>query len=291
MDSTNALVRLADQPALDRVARPLSSAVRHAYSRGGTGGQAVKNAMHGVWLGHPLHPVLTDVPIGAWTTGLVLDAVGALRRDRGIRRAADVAMVVGLAGAAGAAITGLTDWSEVDGQSRRTGLLHGLLNLTATALYVAAYALRKSGARTAGTSCAVAGYTIALGSAFLGGDLVYDQRVGVSHADVPLPDTFTPVADVAQLRDDSMIHAQTAEADALVVRQHGRLCGLAHACSHLGGPLSDGTLKDGSVVCPWHGSEFALEDGRVINGPATANQPCLDVRERDGKIDVRERAR
>jgi nitrite reductase/ring-hydroxylating ferredoxin subunit/uncharacterized membrane protein len=287
MDSTNALVQLVDQPALDRLAEPLSDAVKQAYSRAGEVGRAAKNAMHGVWLGHPLHPVLTDVPLGAWTTGLVLDAVGAVRQDPGIERAADVAIAVGLVGAAGAAVTGLTDWSETDGQSRRTGLLHGLLNITATALYATAYALRRNGSRSAGTSCAIAGYTIALGAAFLGGDLVYDQRVGVTHADVPQPEKFRPVADAEALADNSMIHAKRDDADALLVRQHGRMCALAHSCSHLGGPLSEGTLKDGSVVCPWHGSEFALEDGSVINGPATLNQPRLDVREWNGRIEIR----
>jgi nitrite reductase/ring-hydroxylating ferredoxin subunit/uncharacterized membrane protein len=287
MDSTNALVRVVDQPALDTVAKPLSSAIRQAYSRAGETGRVAKNALHGVWLGHPLHPVFTDVPIGAWTTGLVLDAVGAVSGDDGFERAADVAMAVGLVGAAGAAVTGLTDWSETQGRSRRTGLLHGLLNLTATVLYATAYALRKNGARPAGTSCAIAGYSIALGAAFLGGDLVYDQRVGVTHADVPEPEQFTAVTDAARLHDNTMIRAKTEDADALLVRQHGRVCGLAHACSHLGGPLSEGTLKDGSVVCPWHGSEFALDDGHVVNGPATVNQPTLDVRERNGRIEIK----
>jgi nitrite reductase/ring-hydroxylating ferredoxin subunit len=161
------------------------------------------------------------------------------------------------------------------------------LNITATALYATAYALRKSGSRSAGTSCALAGYTIALGAAFLGGDLVYDQRIGVTHADGPQPEEFTPVTQASQLAENSMMRAKTPDADALLVRQHGRLCGLAHPCTHLGGPLSEGTLKDGSVVCPWHGSEFALGDGHVINGPASINQPCLEVRERGGKIEVK----
>src|ERR1051326_8134685 len=126
MDSTNALVRVVDQPALDAIAVPLSDAVKSVYSRAGDAGQTAKNALHGVWLGPPLHPVFTDVPLGAWTTGLVLDAVGAIREDEGLERAADVAMAVGLVGAAGAAVTGLTDWSETDGAPRRTGLLHGL---------------------------------------------------------------------------------------------------------------------------------------------------------------------
>lgn len=290
MESTNALVRIADQPALDRVAGPVSEAIRDAYSRAGEPGQIAKNTLHGVWLGHPLHPVFTDVPIGAWTTGLVLDAVAATRRDRGMERAADVAMAVGLVGAAASAVTGLTDWSEVDGHSRRIGFVHGLLNIAATALYAVGFALRKNGARSAGTSCAIAGYTIALGSAFLGGDLVYDQRTGVTHADAPMPEHFTPVADAAAVHENSMIRAKNNEADVLLARQHGRVCALSHSCSHLGGPLSEGTLKDGSVVCPWHRSEFALDDGHVINGPATVNQPCLDVREQTGKIEVRARA-
>ena len=161
------------------------------------------------------------------------------------------------------------------------------MNITATALYATAYALRKSGSRSAGTSCALAGYTIALGAAFLGGDLVYDQRLGVTHADVPQPEEFTPVTEASQLAENAMMRAKTPDADALLVRQHGHLCGLAHSCTHLGGPLSEGTLKDGSVVCPWHGSEFALGDGHVINGPASINQPCLEVRERGGKIEVK----
>jgi len=73
----------------------------------------------------------------------------------------------------------------------------------------------------------------------------------------------------------------------LIVRQRQRVCALAHSCSHLGGPLSEGTLKDGSVVCPWHGSEFALDDGRVLNGPATQPQPCFEVRERAGQIELK----
>src|SRR4051794_25513119 len=112
MNGTNTLAELTDQPALDALAKPLSQAVRDIYLAAGDAGQRAKNAMHGVWLGHPLHPVFTDLPLGAWTTGLVLDAVAARNRDRAIARAADVAIAVGLAGAAAAAVTGLTDWSE-----------------------------------------------------------------------------------------------------------------------------------------------------------------------------------
>jgi nitrite reductase/ring-hydroxylating ferredoxin subunit/uncharacterized membrane protein len=238
-----------------------------------------------VWLGHPLHPVFTDVPIGAWTTALALDV--AANGEPGMGRAATFAMGVGLAGAAGAAVTGLTDWSETDGRSRRTGLIHGLLNLTATSLFAAAFARRRKDSHGGGRVCAWTGYAIALGAAYLGGDLVYGQRIGVNHADVELPEEFTPVIDSAALKDNAMMCTRVGDTDVLLVRQHGRVCALAHACAHLGGPLSEGTLKEGSVVCPWHGSEFALEDGHVLNGPATHNQPCLEARERDGQIEVK----
>lgn len=289
MDSTNAISRLTDQPALDTIAEPLSRAIRQTYEAAGVAGQRVKNALHGVWLGHPLHPVFTDIPIGAWTTGMVLDAAAASRGDRGMEAAADVAIAVGLCGALGSAVTGLTDWSETSGRSRRTGLVHGLLNITATALYATAYVLRRNGSRSSGQRYAMAGYTIAMASAYIGGDLVYDERIGVTHAAVEEPEQFTVAAESAALRDNAMMRARAGEADVLLTRQHGRVCAMAHPCAHMGGPLSEGTLKEGSVVCPWHGSEFALEDGQVINGPATQNQPTLAARERDGNIEVKAR--
>jgi nitrite reductase/ring-hydroxylating ferredoxin subunit/uncharacterized membrane protein len=281
----NALARLTDSPALDTVAEPLSQGVRRAYEAAGAPGQQLKNAAHGVWLGHPLHPVFTDIPIGAWTTALALDCTSD--GDAGFDRAATFALGVGLAGAAGAAVTGLTDWSETQGESRRTGLVHGLLNIAATTLMTAAFVQRRRGADRGGRACAWTGYAIALGAAYLGGNLVYDRRLGVTHADEDLPDGFVPVAPSDAVGENRMICAHAGDARVLLVRQHGRLHALAHTCAHLGGPLSEGTLKDGSVVCPWHASEFRLEDGRVLNGPSTHDQPRYEVRERDGVIEVK----
>jgi nitrite reductase/ring-hydroxylating ferredoxin subunit/uncharacterized membrane protein len=285
MASTNALTELIDSPVLDEIADPLSKAVRGVYEAAGPAGQQAKNAVHGVWLGHPLHPVFTDLPLGAWTTALALDA--AADGDRGMKRAATFAIGVGLAGAVGAAVTGLTDWSETDGQSRRAGLIHGLLNITATTLFAASFVRRHGSGHHRGKKSAWAGYAIALGAAYLGGDLVYARRIGVTHADAEPPDAFTPVLESAALADNTMTRARAGDADILLARQHGRVCALVHACSHLGGPLSEGTLKDGSVVCPWHGSEFALDDGRVLNGPSTHAQPCLEARESSGRIEVK----
>ena len=280
-----ALARLTDSPALDTVAEPLSRGVRRAYEAAGPAGQQLKNAAHGVWLGHPVHPVFTDIPIGAWTTALALDCASG--GDAGMERAATFAMGVGLAGALGAAVTGLTDWSETQGESRRTGLVHGLLNIAATALMATAFFQRRRGDHEGGRAAAWTGYAVAVGSAYLGGALVYDQRVGVTHAVEDAPDGFVAVADSASLPDNSMKCVHAGDARVLLVRQHGRLYAMSHTCAHLGGPLSEGTLNDGSVTCPWHASEFRLEDGRVLNGPSTHDQPRYDVRERDGRIEVK----
>jgi nitrite reductase/ring-hydroxylating ferredoxin subunit len=147
--------------------------------------------------------------------------------------------------------------------------------------------LRRNGSRQAGRNYALAGYGAALGAAYLGGDLVYDQRVGVTHAAVEGAEDFVDVAASADVPDNAMRRARRDDMDVVIARQHGRARALAHPCAHLGGPLSEGTLKEGSVVCPWHGSEFSLEDGSVLNGPATINQPCFAVKEANGRIEVK----
>jgi nitrite reductase/ring-hydroxylating ferredoxin subunit/uncharacterized membrane protein len=280
------LARVAAQPALDEIAKPLSEAVLATYRNAGAVGQAAKNALHGVWLHHPLHPVLTDIPIGAWTTTLALDAKAATSGDTSYQKAADFALGLGLAGAVGSAVTGLTDWSETEGRAKRIGLLHGLLNVTATALMATAYVLRRREARGAGEVCTLAGMGVAMGAAYLGGNLVFGERIGVTHAVTDEPDGFTPVLASEALAEGTMKRVKSNDTDLLLVRQHGQVCALVHACAHLGGPLSEGELKDGSVVCPWHGSEFRLTDGAVVNGPSTHPQPCFAVRERDGQIEV-----
>src|SRR5207302_5588050 len=118
---------------IEETAKPLQKAVRDAFV--GPAGRELKNFLHGTWLGHPLHPVLTDIPVGAWTAALALDALESISGRKECGSAADLAIGVGLLGAVGSAITGITDWSETDGPARRAGMLHGLLNLAATTLY------------------------------------------------------------------------------------------------------------------------------------------------------------
>ena len=274
-------------PLEERLQRGVSA----AFAAGGSVGQAVKNFLHGTWLGHPLHPVLTDVPIGAWTTALVLDLVDRDGRpwQAATQRRADDAITIGIVGAVAAAVAGMTDWQHTDGKARRTGLAHAMLNTLALGLYTGSLVLRRRGARGAGRSLAATGFGVLLASAYLGGRLVYHDHVGVDHAQREAPEGFRRAVREADLRDGVPVRAEIDGLRIVLVRRHGRVSALGERCSHLGGPLAEGQLRDDGIVCPWHGSRFALEDGRVLDGPATMPQPCFETRVRDGFVEVRRR--
>jgi len=271
----------------------LQRAVAAAFKAGGVAGRAVKNFLHGTWLGHPLHPVLTDVPIGAWTTALVFDTLDAGSTgwpwQQTARRRADDAIVVGIVGAVGAALAGLTDWQHTDGKARRTGLAHAALNTLALGLYTGSLVMRKRGARGAGRSLALAGLGVMGASAWLGGRLVYRERIGIDHAQREEPEGFARALREAELREGQPVRAEVNGLRVVLVRRAGRVYALGERCSHLGGPLAEGEVRDEAIVCPWHGSRFALEDGRVLDGPATMPQPCFETRVRDGFVEVRRR--
>ena len=183
MATTEALMKVVDQQeALDRLSDQIQPLVRDAFNAAGPAGREVKNILHGTWLGHPLHPALTDVPLGAWTAALALDAMESISGRRELAAGADAAIAVGLVGAAGAAVTGLTDWSETNGRARKVGILHGLLNVGATALYTTSLILRRKQKRNAGVGFAMLGYAVSSASAYLGGHLVFSEQIGVNHA-------------------------------------------------------------------------------------------------------------
>lgn len=279
---------IARQEWLAPVEDTLGKAVSGAYRSAGAAGQKIKNALHGTWLGHPLHPVLTDIPIGAWTVALVLDAMDAAHPNRAVAKGAEVAVCVGLTGAAGAAITGLTDWSDTDGRARRVGVVHGLLNVTATLLYTTSYLKRRGRSRGAARGFAFAGFAVACASAWLGGDLVYGEQIGVNHAlPADAPPDFTPVLPETELQEQQMRRVEVNGVRVLLVRKDGRIHAMAETCSHLGGPLAEGKFDGECVQCPWHGSRFAIEDGSVVDGPATHPQPRYETRVVNGQIEIR----
>jgi nitrite reductase/ring-hydroxylating ferredoxin subunit/uncharacterized membrane protein len=277
----------AAKPVDEKIQKVIDRAL---YAGGRPSAQKIRNFLNGTWLGEPLHVVLKDVPIGAWTVAISFDVLDSIGSCREFALAADASIAIGLLAAAGAAATGLTDWSDVDPPARKLGLLHGVLNIGATALFTTSLFLRRKKTREAGRVAAAMGYALMAYSAHLGGKMVYKHRVGVDRTDgLAFPEDFTPVLSASDLVDDQPTHAAHNGVPILLVRLGQRLFAMAETCSHFSGPLSEGKLVGESIECPYHASRFALEDGRVINGPAVHPQPCLEVRVREGQIEVRKR--
>jgi len=275
-------------PQLKPIEESLQKLVHKAFASGGERGQAVKNFLNGTWIGEPLHVILTDIPIGAWTVALVCDGLDLMSNKHEFAVAADASIGIGLAGAVGAAVTGVTDWQDADAPARRIGMIHGLLNVSATALFLTSLVLRKRKSRTSGRVLAGLGYGLMTYAGHLGGKMVYDYRVGVDRTDgEAFPPDFVPVMPEASLPEAKPTRAEHDGVPILLVRRGDRIFALAETCSHFSGPLSEGNLLGDSIVCPWHKSRFALEDGRVLDGPAVHPQPCLQVRVQNGQIEVR----
>src|SRR5438270_3726051 len=169
------------QTWLDKLANPIQNALLALFGQPGQPTRKIKDMLNGTWLGHSLHPVLTDVPLGAWSGTMLLDLAWLRNEDEGIARSADLTVALGLLGASGAAVTGLTDWSDLDGTDRRVGLLHGLLNVSVTLTYLSSFVLRLLGKRRPGIALATAGYVTSLFSAYLGGELVFAKGIAVNH--------------------------------------------------------------------------------------------------------------
>lgn len=282
---TDSLRRAPTPPIEEKLQKALDKAF---YAGGSPVAQKLRNFLNGTWLGEPLHAVLTDIPVGAWTVAIVFDGLDLMFDQREFALAAKTSVAIGLLGAAGAAATGMTDWSDVDPPARRTGLIHGLINIGGTSLFLTSLILRKKKSRMAARIFGALGYGVMAFAAHLGGKLVYEHRVGVDRTDGEVfPDTFTAVLRESALADEKPTRAVHDGVPILLVRRGDRLFAMAETCSHFSGRLSEGKLVGDSIECPLHSSRFALEDGRVINGPAVHPQPCLEVRVRNGQIEVR----
>ncbi|HEY2543537.1 MAG TPA: Rieske 2Fe-2S domain-containing protein [Gaiellaceae bacterium] len=243
--------------------------------------QPVRDVLDGVWLGTPLHPVLTDVPLGAWTAAAALDLAGS--------EAADEVLAIGVLAALPAALTGLNDWSHLKGETRRVGVVHALVNTAGLTLNVGSLALRRSGHRRLARALSGVAYLGILFSAHLGGRLSFEYGVRVNHTAFEHPrDRYAPVIDEKAL-DDGGLHRVELEGEAVVVAKcsDGDVCAISAVCSHMGGPLDQGARDGDVVVCPWHGSRFDLRTGAVEGGPAVFPQPRYETRIRAGKVEIR----
>jgi nitrite reductase/ring-hydroxylating ferredoxin subunit/uncharacterized membrane protein len=244
----------------------------------------VRNLLSGTKLGHPLHPVLTDLPIGAWSMSTLLDTVGGVSAEP----AADLLVGAGILSAIPTAMTGLNDWSDTLGAETRVGAMHAGANVAALGLYAASLVARRSGRRSLGKVLGLAGAGVLMVGGYLGGHLSFARAVNVNHTTFEYrPEEWTPVLADAELREGQHRGVSAGEASVLLTRNGGQLYALANTCSHAGGPLDEGELVDGCVVCPWHASTFRLTDGSIVRGPASTPQPTYQTRVRDGQIEVR----
>ncbi|MFB9234867.1 Rieske 2Fe-2S domain-containing protein [Plantactinospora siamensis] len=250
--------------------------------------QRIRDLLHGVWLGHPLHPVMVQVPVGAWTSAAVLDLMP------GQRRAATTLVAVGTASALPAAVAGWNDWASLSTEQRRVGLVHAAANIVGVTLYAGSLTARLAGRHGAGRLLAFLGLASAGGGAYLGGHLAYKQAAQVNHSVTEmhrLPEDWRAVADLDQIPEGSLVRRTVEDVDVVVYRDGPDVTVLLDRCAHLSGPLSEGevTKVDGQacVVCPWHGSTFRLDNGEVVHGPAATDQQILPTRVSDGVLEAR----
>jgi nitrite reductase/ring-hydroxylating ferredoxin subunit/uncharacterized membrane protein len=283
-----AISRLTEQPWVDPFSKSVQKSVSSAFSVLGPLSQPVQNFLHGVWLGHPLHPVLTDLPIGAWSVAALLDAAEAVGGDERLAAGADAALGTGLIAALGTALAGFTDWHQTGGEARRIGIIHALSNTSATVLYALSFVSRKTGRRGLGRGLAFGGLGLMTFGAYLGGHLVYAERIGVDQAaDQEAPKKFTAVLADADLIDGTPRRVLAGETPVMLLREGGAIYALADTCSHLGCSLAEGQIEGATIRCSCHGSRYALADGRILDGPSTYWQPAYDVRVNSGQIEVR----
>jgi nitrite reductase/ring-hydroxylating ferredoxin subunit/uncharacterized membrane protein len=281
--------RLADRLAVYNGLDPLATTIQGVVQKVlAAGGSPLRSALSGTWLGHPLHPLLTDIPIGAWTVTFALDTLTAIGQPSN-ERGADAALAIGIAGAAGAAASGWADWSDTADEPKRLGLVHAMLNGGATALYVGSFAARRAGRRGIGIALAMAGYSLVSFAGYLGGELTFGMQLGVRHTAFPIDPAqkYTPVIDDDALAYDKLTRVDLNGIPVVLLRSEAGVRAIGAACTHRGAPLDEGTLEDGCVRCPWHGSLFAFDDGRVLEGPASFPQPRFDARVRSGKVELR----
>jgi nitrite reductase/ring-hydroxylating ferredoxin subunit len=280
LDPAIEFVESAD--VLDAPAKTVGKAVRGAISPG-----ALKDALSGTWLGHALHPLLTDAVIGSFTSATLLDLIGG----DDSAKASERLIAVGIAAYAPTALTGANDWADsefADDRVRRVGLVHAVTNATALSLYAASLIARKRGARRRGKLLSLGGATALAAGGFLGGHLSFSKGVGPDQTVYDTgPEDWTPAADASQLENGRPTRVVVDETPVMLLREGDAYYALHDRCLHRGCSLADGEVDGDVIQCACHGSRFDRRDGAVLRGPATAPQPAFQTRIQDGRVEVR----
>lgn len=272
--------RIENLEVLDRPVRSVARVASRIY-----GGPRVRTVLGGTWLGHPLHPGLTDIPIGFWAAAGVLDLVGGRR----YAAAARSLVGLGLLSAVPAAASGTTDWTTTRGRTQRLGFVHLVGNVAGIALQASSYLARRRDHPAAGRMLGAIGLGFTGAAAYLGGHLSYVRGVGVNHtAFQTARPGWIDVAAAADLTADTPARVSASGVPVVLVPRGDQIYALSATCVHAGGPLDQGTLVDDDCLrCPWHGSVFRLPDGGAVVGPATTDQPRWETRVSAGRVQVR----
>jgi len=270
-----AATRIERAEGLDALADPVAEVTDKVLSP-----KWLTDLLSGTPIGHPVHPLLVTIPIGSWTSSLFLDLTGQ-------EEAADALVGLGLLSAIPTAVAGLSDWRHTNGAERRVGLVHAISNNVAVSAYAASWFARRAGRRRTGVMLSLVGVTAITVGGWLGGHLSYALGVGVDTTAFQHGENdWTYLAEEADVQRGVLRAADFAGVPVVLTRTDDGIVALADRCTHRGGPLHEGELRDGCVVCPWHGSAFAL-DGSVVQGPATRPQPAYQVRVTDGQVYAR----
>lgn len=242
----------------------------------------LRDLLIGRWLGHPLHPALTDAPIGILFLATIFDLLG--QPD-----AARVSLVVGILAVLAAALSGLADFADTDGRARVRATLHGTVMVVALAGYLVSLGLRLGDPGSpAAIWLAALSFLVVIFGAYVGGDVAYVLGNMVNRHAFRGGGTKWIALEPAELEADGSIpvgrpvRAKLGVNGLVVVNDGTRILALADTCAHAGGPLADGEVVDGQIECPWHASRFELATGHVRRGPSVYDQPAYEVRERDG---------
>lgn len=282
---------------LERWARPLAglwngaaSVMNGFYHVLGTPGKLLQDFANGSWLGHALHAVIVDVVVGAATAALLLDVLRVVFGVNELEIA--TTWIVGLTwlAAISAILTGLTDFKDTaTGDERNVTGLHGLINIVGTAAFAISFFARLGDNHDAAFWPFVIGYLIISLGAFIGGHVVFKFGYMINHNAFnrgKRAKEFTPVMAAAEVPEGTPTKVMFGATAVMLVRRGEVVHALKETCSHAGGPLSEGELKDGTITCPWHFSTFRLADGSVVHGPAGSRQVRYQARINGDQVEL-----
>ena len=277
-----------DIPLLQKEGESLAQFIHKLVLQGGESTRTLADILHGIWLGHPLHPLLTDLVVGAWTLGALFDVMSLSRDSSQLEEMADKLTTIGTLAAIPTAVSGLADYSTIPKSAAGVGLTHALVVDASLVMYLLSLRARKKRQRGQGLLWSALGFGLISAGAYLGGHLVFNKRVGVKRTGpVSEPQKWTPVLAEEKLPEDEPKRIEVEEQPVLLYRRGATIYAVGAVCPHASGPLEEGYFTGNRVQCPWHDSVFNLENGQVIHGPSPYPVPAYETRVRKGQIEVR----